>query len=88
MWLKNCLERARGLDGAAEQRFVDTAQVDIIEVKVQLRNEADLAAALTIDQDQPLDVELGVYKRCRWSPFPTSTFATSVCRLASTSEIR
>lgn len=34
------------------------ARVDIIEVRVQLRDDADIAAALAVDRDQRLDVEL------------------------------
>ena len=58
VWLMNSAERACRLDGAAEQRFVGAAGVDIIEVKVQLRDDA-VAAAWAIDRDQRLDVELG-----------------------------
>src|SRR5258705_12157663 len=55
--LINSAERACRLDGAAEQRFAGAAGVDIIEVKVQLRDDA-VAAAWAIDRDQRLDVEL------------------------------
>ena len=50
--LINSAERACRLDGAAEQRFAGAAGVDIIEVKVQLRDDA-VAAAWAIDRDQP-----------------------------------
>lgn len=95
MWLINSAERACRLDGAAEQRFAGAAGVDIIEVKVQLRDDA-VAAAWAIDRDQRLDVELeGVADPnhagtdgAAAHPSRRQVFATNVCRLASTSEIR
>lgn len=93
--LINSAERACRLDGAAEQRFAGAAGVDVIEVKVQLRDDA-VAAAWAIDRDQRLDVELeGVADPnhagtdgAAAHPFRRQVFATNVCRLASTSEIR
>ena len=95
MRLINSAERACRLDGAAEQRFAGAAGVDIIEVKVQLRDDA-VAAAWAIDRDQRLDVELeGVADPnhagtdgAAAHPSRRQVFATNVCRLASTSEIR
>ena len=80
--LINSAERACRLDGAAEQRFAGAAGVDIIGVKVQLRDDA-VAAAWAIDRDQRLDV-LGAAAH----PSRRQVCATNVCRLASTSEIR
>ena len=83
--LINSAERACRLDGAAEQRFAGAAG----------RDDA-VAAAWAIDRDQRLDVELeGVADPnhagtdgAAAHPSRRQVFATNVCRLASTSEIR
>jgi hypothetical protein len=84
-------ERAYRLDGA--NRFADPARADLIEVKVQLRDDADIAAGWAVDRDHasmsnwkvlPTQVVLGLMV----VSFPdVNVFATNVCRLASTSKI-
>src|SRR4029077_8620300 len=49
---------AGGLDRAAEQRLADAARVDVVEIEVQLRDDADIGSTLPVDRDQRLDTDL------------------------------
>src|SRR6516162_4544018 len=51
-------KRAGGLDGTAEDRLADAVRVDVVKIKVQLRNDADICSALPVDRYQRLNAEL------------------------------
>src|SRR5581483_10514415 len=52
------LKGACRLDRAAKQRLTDSLRIYVIEIEVQLRDDADIAAALAVDGDQRFDADL------------------------------
>src|SRR5437016_14314594 len=46
------------LNRPAEDGPAYAARIDVVEIIVQLRDHADIAAALAVDRDQRLDAEL------------------------------
>jgi hypothetical protein len=44
--------------GAAKYRLADSIRIEVVEIEMQLRDNADIAAAFPVDRDQRLDAEL------------------------------
>jgi len=85
-----------GLGGIAEDRLADPTRIDGVEIKVQLRDDADIGPALPVDWNEGLDTELkfvaspdepGLMVPVVSVP-EVKVFETGVWKVASTSGIK